>query len=99
MIGEALRHAASRGNGKDIYVAVVLASEGNSRSVRREDSSSFHTRAGRKTPGFAAFAWDAPQITGVGEDNLSVTQGRITKEQVTALGRRKGRRNQKEGKE
>ena len=99
MVSETLRHAAGRGNGKDIHVAVVLACEGDGRSVRREDGGRFHAGPGGKTLRFAAFARHAPQITRIGEHDLRLTQGRVAQEQMTSLRGGQRGRNQKQANE
>ena len=68
--GEAARDAAGGGHDEDIFVTVVVAGEGDGCAVGGELGVCFDAQTGGEADGFAAGAGDAPEVAGVGEDDL-----------------------------
>ena len=86
MIGQPPRHAARGRHDEDIHVAVILAGEGDERSVRRKYRVGFHPRCRGEPLGLAAVARDAPQIGRVGKHDLCPAERRVPQQQVSSLG-------------
>ena len=80
MPGQPLGHTARGGHHEHVGVAVIISRERDlaSRRVRRPDR--LHARARGEPAGVAAFARDAPEVAGVGEDNMRPAQGGLAKE-------------------
>ena len=88
MIGQPPGHAAANADDVNVDVAVVLAAEGNFRSVRRNDRVRFDSRPCCKTDGVTALPRDRPQIPRVGENDACLAERRLTEQQRLGLVRK-----------
>src|SRR6516165_10857932 len=73
MISQTLGRPACCRHKINIQVTVILAREGDLRSVWGEDRIHFETDAAGETLGLTAFASDNPQVASVDEGNLGGT--------------------------
>src|SRR5262245_51959791 len=75
---QALRHTTAARHHVYVAVAVVLARERDHAAVRREMRHGFATDAGRERARIAAFATDDPEVAAIVEDDLGLTQRRMS---------------------
>jgi len=92
----AKRRAAAHGHDEDVGVAVVVAGEGHQRAVRREARIGLGARKAGQAQRVAAVAADHPEVIGVGEGDLRVTDRGLA-QQTGSLGGTQGGEKKNQG--
>ena len=76
-----LRHAACRGHGIHVRVAVVLAGEGDRRAVGRVDGIGLDAGTARQSLRGAAVARHGPEVAGIDERDVGAAERRLLQQQ------------------